>query len=359
MRRRDVLAGAGVAAGAAFSFPKPAVTQGLRQLTAVTDWPEGPGLLPSARRFAQAITDATGGRIRIEVSAAGALVRPLETFDAVRAGVADMYVSNAGYFDKKSPAFHFYAGVPFGFTANELFAWMRFGGGQELWDALSAPFNIKPLQCNSTGTQMGGWFNHEIASVEDFKGLRYRMAGPGAEVLRQLGAIVVLLPGSEITSSLRSGAIDACEWIGPWLDTEMGLHKIAPYYYYPAWHEPGTAQSVGINTKVWESLTPSDRRLMEAAAANEYALSLAEFNANNATALRALRQDGAVKIRKFDDAILKALYDISRDVLAKIGSGDALSQKVYASYMNFQRLIGGWIDISEGSYLAIRSALTA
>ena len=359
MRRRDVLAGAGVVAGAAFSFPKPAVSQGLRQLTMVTDWPEGPGLIPSARRLAQAVTDATAGRIRIEVFAAGGLVRPLEAFDAVQAGVAEMYISNAGYYDTKSPAFHFYSGVPFGLTANELFAWMRFGGGQALWDALSAPFNIKPLSCCSTGTQMGGWFNHEIASVESFKGLRYRMAGPGAEVLRQLGATMVMLPGTEITSSLKSGAIDACEWIGPWLDTEMGLHKIAPYYYYPAWHEPGTAQMLGINTKIWESLTPADQRLIEAAAAQEYTVSLAEFQANNATALRALRNDGAVKIRKFDDTMLKTFYEMSQDVLAKIGSGDELSKKVYASYMDFRRLISGWTDISEGSFLALRSAVTA
>jgi TRAP-type mannitol/chloroaromatic compound transport system substrate-binding protein len=359
MKRRDVLVGAGITAGAAFSFPKPALSQDLRKLTMVTDWPEGPGLLPSARRLARAIADGTAGRIRIEVFAAGSMVRPLETFDAVQAGVADMYHSFAGYFDRKSPAFHFYSGVPFGFTANELFAWMRFGGGQELWDALTRPFNVKSFHCCSTGTQMGGWFNQEITSLDGLKGMRYRMAGPGAEVLRQLGAIVVLLAGSEITSSLRSGAIDACEWIGPWLDTEMGLHKAAAYYYYPAWHEPGTAQTLGINMKVWESLAPADQRLIEAAAANEYQLSLAEFNANNAIALRKLHDEDVVKIRKFDDAALSAFYHISQDVLGKIGSGDELSKKIYASYMDFQRLIGGPTAISEASFLAVRSAVTA
>lgn len=360
MKRRDVLVGAGITAGAGFSFPKPALSQGLRQFTMVTDWPEaGPGLLPSARRLAQSIRDLTGGRIRIEVSAVGAVVRPFETFDAVEAGVADMYHSFAGYFDKRSPAFHFYSGVPFGLTANELFAWMRFGGGQELWDALTRPFNVKSFHCCSTGTQMGGWFNREITSLDSLKGLRYRMAGPGAEVLRQLGAIVVVLPGSEITSNLRSGAIDACEWIGPWLDTAMGLHKVAAYYYYPAWHEPGTAQTLGINTKVWESLTPADQRVIEAAAANEYQLSLADFTTNNAVALRKLHNDGVVKLRRFDDATLKAFYDISRDVLGKIGSGSDLSKRIYTSYMDFRRLIGGWTDISEGSFLAVRSAVTA
>jgi len=140
MRRRDVLAGAGsLVASATVSFPAPAIAQGIRQLKMVTDWPEGtPGLHTSAVRFAQTIGAATGDRIKIEVFAAGALVRPFETFDAVGAGVADMYHSFEGYFEKKSPALQFFSAIPFGFTADELFAWIHYGGGQELWDALSS-----------------------------------------------------------------------------------------------------------------------------------------------------------------------------------------------------------------------------
>lgn len=354
MRRRDILAGAGLAAVAPFSFPAPAIAQGIRQLTMVTDWPEGPGVLPSARRLARTIGNASQGRIEIEVSPSGAVVRPFETFDAVQAGVADMFHTHIGYFESKSPAFHFYSGVPFGFTAHEMFAWIRFGGGQELWDELSGGFDIKPLLCCSTGSQMGGWFVNEIASVEQFKGLRYRMGGPGAEVYRRLGAIVVLLPGAEIVQSLQSGAIDACEWIGPWLDTAMGLHQAASYYYYPAWHEPGTALALGINRRVWESLEEGDRRLIEAAAASEYAVSLAEFNTNNALALRKLRADGAVQLRQFDDSVLTAFAEISKDVVAEAGSGDDLSRRIYRSHSDFRTLIREWSDITEGAYLGIR-----
>src|SRR5262245_42173311 len=144
MRRRDLLTGAGlVAAGAGLSFPVPAIAQGILQVKMVTDWPAGsPGLQSSAERLGQAITAASGGRITIEVFPANALVRAFETFDAVSAGVADMYHSYDGYFLKNSPALNFYCGVPFGFTADELFAWVQYGGGQELWDALSGQFNI-------------------------------------------------------------------------------------------------------------------------------------------------------------------------------------------------------------------------
>jgi TRAP-type mannitol/chloroaromatic compound transport system substrate-binding protein len=354
MKRRDLLIGTG-AAGAGLTFPAPAISQGLRELTMVTDWPEGPGLLPSARRLAQAIAAASNGRIRIRVSASGAVVRPFETFDAVQAGVADMFHSHIGYFEKRSPALHLFSSVPFGFTANELFAWVHFGGGQALWDELSGQFDIKPLLCCSTGAQMGGWFRDEITSTEGLKGLRYRMAEPGAEIFRRLGATVVLLPGADIVRALESGAIDACEWLGPWLDTVMGLHQAARYYYYPAWHEPGTALTLGINRAVWERLAAADRRLIEMAAASEYAVSLAEFNTNNARALRDLRAGGRVQIREFDPVMLKTFAEISKDVVAQAGSGDALSRKVYQSYMAFRTLIRGWSEVAEGAFLGIRA----
>jgi TRAP-type mannitol/chloroaromatic compound transport system substrate-binding protein len=256
-----------------------------------------------------------------------------------------------GYFGKRAPALHFFSAMPFGFTANELFAWVHYGGGQELWDAISGQFNIKPFLCCSTGCQMGGWFTREVTSPKEYRGLRYRMAGPGAEVLRRLGATVVTLPGGDIMPALKSGAIDASEWIGPWLDMAIGLHKAAGYYYYPAFHEPGTGFSLGINKAVWESFDVGDRQLIGAMAAGEYAQSLAEFNTNNAASLRALRDEGTVRILKFDDATLRALHEVTKDVVAEIGSGDELSRKIYASYQRFRASIIDWGDISERPYM--------
>ena len=149
---------------------------------------------------------------------------------------------------------------------------------------------------------MGGWFTREVTSPEGFKGLRYRMAGPGAEVLRRMGAIVLMLPVGEIMTALKSGAIDASEWIGPWNDMALGLHEAASYYYYPGFHEPSAAQAVGINRAVWDSFDTSDRQVIEAVAASVYAISLAEYNANNALSLRKLRDRGHCQdpeIRRF------------------------------------------------------------
>src|SRR5262245_56620050 len=189
MKRRDILARAGtLAAGATLSISAPAIAQSVRHLKMATDWPEAlPGLQASAVRFAQTVEAASDGRIKIEVFPAGKLLRPFETLDAVGAGIVEMYQTYEGYFEKKSQALHFFTALPFGLTPTELFAWVQYGGGQELWDDLNSQFNVKSLLACSTGPQMGGWFAREIDSLESFKRLRYRMTGPGAEVLRRLG----------------------------------------------------------------------------------------------------------------------------------------------------------------------------
>ena len=357
MRRRKVLAGGGaLASGVAVSVSAPAIAQGLLKLRMVTDWPgRSKGLQSSAERLAQAIHAASAGRIAIEVFPANTLVKALETFDAVSAGVADVYHSAEYYWEEKSLAFPFFTTVPFGLSADELFAWIHYGGGQELWDALSGQFNIKPLLCLNTGVQMGGWFNRPLTSLGDFKGLRYRMPGQGGEVLRRLGATVVKLPGGDIVQALKSGAIDASEWVGPWMDMDLGLHQVASHYYYPGFHEPGTGLTIGFNRGVWERIAPSDRRLIEDAAAAEYARGVAEFSANNAWCLRKLRQEGAVKIAKFDDSMIRAFLAHSRDVVAQAGTGSELSRKIYASYQDFRKAIMDWSEIADRAYLNSRA----
>src|SRR5262247_820581 len=317
MDRRQFVAGASVGvAAAASAFPTPAIAQGARELKMVTIWPKTlPGLQSGAERFAAAVTSLSGGRLNVKVFAAGQLVSAFESFDAVSSGLADMYHASEITWAGRSPAFSYFCNVPFGFTPPEINAWIYHGGGQALWDELSAGFGLKPFMCGNTGPQMGGWFTKELTGVESYKGLRYRMPGVGGEVLRRLGAVVVNLPGGEIIPSLRSGAIDASEFAGPWVDMALGLHKAAKYYYYPGFHEPGAAVSLAVNKKLWDSLGRTERGIIESAAAAENDRSLAEFNANNASSLATLVQDPAIQIRKVDDGILQTLGKLSGEVL--------------------------------------------
>jgi len=206
-RRREMLVGMASALISAQTLPSPAIAQGVKELKMVTSWTQKgmSGLQSGAGRLAQSITALSDGRLKVTVYPANSLVDPFEVFDAVAAGVADMYHSDDYYFDSKSPALNFFSAVPYGLAADELCSWILFGGGQELWDEVAGQFSIKPLMALNTGVQMGGWFNRAINSPEDFKGLRYRMPELGAEVLRRMGAAVVNVPGGEIVQALKSG----------------------------------------------------------------------------------------------------------------------------------------------------------
>jgi TRAP-type mannitol/chloroaromatic compound transport system substrate-binding protein len=181
------------------------------------------------------------------------------------------------------------------------------------------------------------------------------MPGLGGEVLRRLGAVVVSLPGGEIAPSLQFGAIDASEWVGPWNDMALGLHKVSKYYYYPGFHEPGTMVATGVNTSVWNSLSADDRNLFISIAYAEYTYSLAEFNANNAKALDELVQDKNISIRKFDDVLLRALGKASVEVLAEVGNKDPLTRKIYQSYTEFRNRAARWSELSERGFLNARA----
>jgi TRAP-type mannitol/chloroaromatic compound transport system substrate-binding protein len=355
LNRRRFLGGVGLAAGIGSALAAPAIAQGIRELKLVTSWPKGlPGLGTSAERIGHLITTASNNRIQVKVFGAGEMVSAFEAYDAVSAGVADMYHSAEYYWESKSPGFSFFAAVPFGLTADEMAAWIHFGGGQALWDELSANFGVKGLLSTNTGAQMGGWFTKEVLGPESYRGLRYRMPGLGGEVLRRLGALVVGLPGGEIIPALKSGAIDASEWVGPWNDVVLGLHKVSKYYYYPGFHEPGTVLSTGINKKLWDSLTSEDRNLISMVATAEYTTSLAEFNANNAKALEEISTDKTIEIRKFDDALLIALGKASEEVVGEVGQKDPMTRRIYESYSAFRKRTARWAELGERGFLNAR-----
>jgi TRAP-type mannitol/chloroaromatic compound transport system substrate-binding protein len=165
----------------------------------------------------------------------------------------------------------------------------------------------------------------------------------------------VTLGGEEIVSGLRSGAIDASEWVGPWNDMHLGLHKVSKFYYYPGFHEPGTGVATAINETRWDSLTAEDRIIITAVANAEYTYSLAEFNTHNAKSLQELSQDRNIEIRKFDDSLLQTLGKASGEVMAQVGSKDPLTRRIYQSYIEFRSRCTPWSDMAERAFLNARS----
>lgn len=357
MRRRRFLglAGAGAAAATAAFGSAPALAQSRREVRIVTAWPiDYPGFGSASARLAKRITLLTGGGLVANVIPPGELTSAFGSFDAVATGEADMYHGIESDWQGKSPAFAFFASVPLGLTPQEMLAWIDFGGGQDLWDELSAGFGIKPMLAGHTGLALAGWFNREIKSVDDLRGLKVAVTGLAGNVLRRLGASAVALPGRQLAQALKDKSIDAAQWFGPWTALILRLYESATHCYYPGVLQPGTALALGVNLKFWGSLTLTQQQAIEAAAAAETTATLAEFDANNAAALQELRDRYAVQPRKLPDEVLRALGEAAGAVVAEAGASGALTTKVYSAFIDFRHRAMAWSRPSLHGFLDAR-----
>jgi len=361
MKRREFLKAGSVAAGAAAvtaasSLSAPAIAQQRIEFVIVSTWPRDfPGLGTGAQRFAQRVADMSEGRIQVEYFSAGERVGAFDSFDEVASGNAQAYHAADYYWKGKHPGWAYFTSVPFGLTYTEMNAWIRFMGGQELWDELSEDFGLKCMMCGSTGVQMGGWFNKEINSADDLKGLKMRIPGLGGDVMAKLGASPVSLPGGQIYENLVSGAIDATEWVGPWNDFAMKFYEAAKYYYYPGFHEPGSMLALGLNKSWWEGLGAADKLLIEAAAAMENDVMMSEFNANNGTFLRKLIDEQGVELKDFNDDVYDSFGDASAEVFEEARAHSDLANRIHESFEAARADVGGWANLADAAYVAQRN----
>lgn len=335
MQRRQVIAGTAAAVGAS-ALAAPAIAQQRFELNMVMPWPRNtPGVGVNAQRFVDNVGVMSDGRLAITLYAAGELVPPFESLDAVQQGAADMLHGTSYYWVGKSTALSYFTTIPFGLTATELGAWLAFGDGLALWEEVYAPFDVKPFYAGNSGVQAGGWFKRPIETVADLRGLKFRIAGLGGDVLQRLGVNVVLLPPGEIGPALTSGAIDAAEWIGPWNDRAFGLYRVAKHYYAPAFHEPGPGLEILINRSKYEGLPADLQKIIEVAARATAHETLADFTYHNIVSLDPLLAEEGVELHTFSDEIVRALGQATREVLAELATTDALTAKVHDSYMGF------------------------
>ena len=362
MKRRDFVSGLALAAGvsACAADSDDAATRGKTsaetfEWNMVTAWPPGlPGLGIGAENLATRIETASGGRIRIKVFAGGELVPALEVFDAVRNGTAQMGHDSAYYHRGKVPAAQYFTAVPFGLNVNEINAWLYYGGGLELWQELYAPYGLVPIPAGNTGVQMLGWFNKEINSIEDIAGLKMRIPGMGGEVMQRAGATQVTIPASEIFTSLQTGAIDAAEWVGPYNDIALGLHKAARYYYYPGFHEPGPNIECIINQEAWNTL-PGDLQEIVRNACQAINLDIvSEYMWGNAMALDQLQKDPNVELRELPQDVFNELRRHATEAVNELSTEDPWSARIKESVFDFMQKSSAYQKVSELAYLNMR-----
>lgn len=359
MKRRSFLKGAALTttAAATSAFPKPALSQNKKKWRMVTTWPKDlPGLGTGAQYFADQVTKCTGGKLTVDLHASGEIVPAFESIDAVDSGTVEMGHGAPYYWKGKAPAAEFIANIPFGLTPQEYNAWYLYGGGKELCDEVyREQLGCKFLPCGNTGAQHGGWSTKEIKTLEDYKGLKVRFPGIGAEVLKRLGATVVNLPGSEVAAALASGTVDVVEWNNPYGEASMGFWRHANYYLNPGWHEPGVVLELFVNSEKWDELDDDLKAIVEQCAYSTTLVMLSEFQARSGPVLEKYVNEHDVVINELSDEILTKLGNVTGEVISELVEDDPMSKKVFESMNKFRDQQMRYTSTSDAAFVRARN----
>jgi len=354
MQRREFVKKAGLGlATAASAVAAPAIAQS-ESLPSIkwrmaSSFPKSLDTIYGASEvLAKRVAEITQGKFEIRVFAGGEIVPPFGVLDAVQQNTVEVCHTASYYYHGKNKAFSLDCSVPFGLNARQMFAWLYHGEGGPLLREFFAKYNVVNFPGGDTGTQMGGWLRKEIKSLEDLKGLKIRIPGFGAEVFSALGAVPQSLPGGEIYPALERGAIDAAEWVGPYDDEKLGFYKVAKFYYYPGWWEPGPVLSFYVNKEQWEKLPRSYQAAFEAAAAEANVGMLAAYDAKNPLAIQRLVQSGT-QLRRYPDDVLKAAYETAQKIFAEESAKNPDFKKIFDSMRAFQRVSDIWSGLPEGT----------
>ncbi|NBB70168.1 MAG: ABC transporter substrate-binding protein [Alphaproteobacteria bacterium] len=353
LARRTALAG--TAAGA-LAAPFVARADGPVRWRMATAWPPdlpGPGV--SARRITERVAAMSGGRLQIELFAAGELVPAFEVLDAVSRGTAEIGHAAAVFWSGKLRASPFFLAVPFGLVPHEHDAWIYQGGGQALYDRYYADLGVKPYLAGNTGMSMAGWFRRELTGPEDLDGLRFRMPGFGGRMYQQLGVVQVSLPPGETLTALQSGAIDAAEFAGPASDLALGFHRAARRYYWPGIHEPNGSGEALVNRKALDRLPADLRAIVEHACATENAIALGEAERRNTAALAKLTGELGVRLRELPATIVNRARAAADDLYADFANRSGIEGEIARSYRDFRDREGTWSRISMHAFLGARA----
>ena len=351
MQRRSFLkkAGLGLAAGAAAA---PAIVSAQSPTVSwrmVGSWPKSLDTLYGGMEYiAKRVAAMTGGKFTIKVFAAGEIVGGLQVLDAVQNGTVECGHTATYYYFGKDPTFALNCAVPFGLNSRQQNAWMAEGGGLELVREFYKGYNCTLFPCGNTGTQMGGWFNKEIKTVADLKGLKFRMGGYAGRVMSRLGAVPQQIAGGDIYPSLEKGTIDGAEWVGPYDDEKLGFYKVAKYYYYPGWWEPGTELDLLVNLKAYAALPKEYQEVLASACAEANGWMMSKYDADNPAALKRLLANG-VQLRAFSNDIMAACYRATNEVNAETAAKNPAFKKIYESMTKFRSETVQWLSIAENT----------
>ena len=295
------------------------------------------------KRIETLASQISGGTFEIRFMEPGALVPALQVLDGVSNGSIEAGWVSSGQYAGRNTALALFSAVPFGPEAGEFLAWMRFGGGQDLMDAIHAPLNVKPLVCGITPPEASGWFRQEIKTVDDLRGIRMRFFGLGARAVSKLGVQTTNQPGGELYQALQLGTIDATEYGQPALDLSLGLHQVAKHYYFPGWHQPASLYHLYVHKPLWDKLSDQRKRLLETICGDNVAFGLAEGEALQFKAMQELQQRGVI-FHTWGPDFLAAFRRGWDEVVAEENAKNPDFKKVYELLAAFRANYKVWSD---------------
>ena len=352
MKRRDFLKVTGASLAASTAVAAPAIAQGSPEVRwrLATSWPKSlDTLYGGCEYFAKKVAEITDNKFQIQPFAAGEIVPGLQVLDAVSNGTVEIGNTALYYYWGKNPAFTFATALPFGLNTRQQISWLLWGGGQELVNDLLKEHNCYGIPTGSTGAQMGGWFRKEIKTLDDIKGLKFRIGGFAGTIMAKLGAVPQQIAGGDIYPALEKGTIDAAEWVGPYDDEKLGFVKVAKYYYYPGWWE-GTSQGHNIvNLDKWNALPKHYQAAVDAASRDTFTWITGKYDALNAPALKRLLVAGAT-LKAFPQDVLEACYAAANETYAELSKTNPHFGKMYASLSAYRAEALPWFQVAELSF---------
>ncbi len=315
-------------------------------------WPSNfPIFGDATKNLAKMVATMSKGRLKITIDSKNKHKSPFGVFDMVRGGQYDMGHSASYYWKGKDPNTLFFSSMPFGMTTPEQYAWFYYGGGMELMKKVYDKHGILSFPGGNTGNQMGGWFQKEINSVDDLKGLKMRIPGFAGEVLAKVGAKPTNIPAGELYTALERRTIDALEWVGPSLDLRMGFHKIAPYYY-TGWHEPGTELQYMINKRKWDRLPPDLQEILRVAMrVTAYDMYAQSYHLSSENWAKMKSEFPNIKVKTFPKEVLDAMAKANAELLAERAAKDPLAKEIIDSQAAYIKKVRVWSEISDNAYL--------
>jgi TRAP-type mannitol/chloroaromatic compound transport system substrate-binding protein len=313
-----------------------------------------PGLFEAAERLAKRINDCCAGQLKVSVIGSENAAEAFGVFDEVSLGQVQMGHSCALFWQGKSSAAPFFAGLPFGMTASENTSWLLAGEGLALWRELYAHFGLVPFPAGNLGAQMAGWSRKEMRSLRQVRALTMRMTGLSAQIWQRIGGQTVNLEGKDLVDALKAGKLDGAEWMGPWHDQELGLHKVAKHYYYPGWQEPGSSLECFVNQAALKSLPANLQASIESACLASHLEETSLMQARNQQALLNLVSVHQINVRRLPADLLSALSAASDSVRAELIESDQFAKRVFDSAMRFREQARQWQIVAEQAFVNAR-----